>query len=765
MAFDRQAALAAGYSEAEIDEYLSSQQAAPVQPQPAPAPQATGGFDVEGARTAGYTDAEIQSHLSGRQTPVSAQEAPTPRYLKQNEVEFELNQMFRAGASSQDVMQFLDVVRNPDNDQPWAAATPKGRETLQRSVEAGVAYRRSGGNENIPFVVERVGADGLPSSDLGSYARGIGDALSFNSLDELQAALASGRVSGPEYEQAWAEQQQRRAADNPDFRGAGKAVGTGISMVVPGIGMGRAGALGARLSAARGAAVPAQQTARILGEAAAGGLAGAAYTGAGQYGANAPGEGFAGVPEAAMVGGVLGAGVPLAGAAIAPVSRALGIGAKEASAEAIERVAGPEELLAAAEEFRRRTGRAPSLIDIMPEGRQGEIARGLYSSPEAQRRVVQRAQDVQASLPEELAGRIATTPNVSPTAIVPTPQAGAGPIAGSRDIRGPVALRREVSDRGKREYGAFETVVVQPNAADKMLLEEALANSGMAGPRMADIRERLSRGGLTAGDLTKIRSRLGARERSRPNEGYADYRDSVDDILERFVPEAAEARRNFNLGMETVEGAIRGRQISRTTAGSVDVPERLAGMTDQQRRGAAVGARSGLFQRATESPRAALQLANDLEQSPAFRNNLRQALGDEEADTLIAHAETTKRAIDNVLAMAGKNPQNAGSIMDDSRELVDALVAAGRGAGTSMVSRIIMDAARGVGAGVKAANTLAADILDPSKRDEVIKLLEARKNGKMRLRQELQSAVITVGSAAGTEPDLPDPMYQIGNEQ
>jgi len=63
MAFDRDAARAAGYSDAEIEAFLKQQgEPAPVNAAPAAAP-AVSGFDRDAARAAGYTDQEIEQFL------------------------------------------------------------------------------------------------------------------------------------------------------------------------------------------------------------------------------------------------------------------------------------------------------------------------------------------------------------------------------------------------------------------------------------------------------------------------------------------------------------------------------------------------------------------------------------------------------------------------------------------------------------------------------------------------------------------------------
>ena len=62
MAFDREAARAAGYSDAEIEAYLR-QQGEPAPASAAPAATSAAGFDREAARAAGYSDAEIDQFL------------------------------------------------------------------------------------------------------------------------------------------------------------------------------------------------------------------------------------------------------------------------------------------------------------------------------------------------------------------------------------------------------------------------------------------------------------------------------------------------------------------------------------------------------------------------------------------------------------------------------------------------------------------------------------------------------------------------------
>ena len=77
MAFDRQAAKAAGYSDQEIDNYLRSSSVAPAAPVAAPQPvSAAPTLDREAARKAGYTDQEINDYLRAQQPQPMAPPAP-----------------------------------------------------------------------------------------------------------------------------------------------------------------------------------------------------------------------------------------------------------------------------------------------------------------------------------------------------------------------------------------------------------------------------------------------------------------------------------------------------------------------------------------------------------------------------------------------------------------------------------------------------------------------------------------------------------------
>lgn len=82
MAFDRDAAKAAGYTDAEIQAYLQQQaQPAPAGAVTEPAPAASG-FDREAARAAGYTDAEIEQFLkSGTESVAGTYDASEPTLL------------------------------------------------------------------------------------------------------------------------------------------------------------------------------------------------------------------------------------------------------------------------------------------------------------------------------------------------------------------------------------------------------------------------------------------------------------------------------------------------------------------------------------------------------------------------------------------------------------------------------------------------------------------------------------------------------------
>lgn len=74
MAFDVQGALNAGYTQAEIDQYLANESKSSSAPDESPKVQ-SGGFDVQGALDAGYTQAEIDAFMAQEKPPLAKSES------------------------------------------------------------------------------------------------------------------------------------------------------------------------------------------------------------------------------------------------------------------------------------------------------------------------------------------------------------------------------------------------------------------------------------------------------------------------------------------------------------------------------------------------------------------------------------------------------------------------------------------------------------------------------------------------------------------
>lgn len=230
MPFDRQAAKASGYTDAEIDAYLADQ---PVGGGPAagkPLQVTVGGksFDRQAAKAFGYTDAEIDGYLAGRvgmnAPAVSAVDVPASAF---------------AGSAQ----------------PPQAPLEDTGINRLKAGSRAAV------------------------------------DALSMNFADEAYAALQAGAISGPEYERILEEERvirQQEEAAFPGSRTIGTVVGALGSMALPGGALmqtanrarqfGIATGLGAGMTAlsGAGAARPGERTENLAADAVLGGVAGAA---------------------------------------------------------------------------------------------------------------------------------------------------------------------------------------------------------------------------------------------------------------------------------------------------------------------------------------------------------------------------------------------------------------------------------------------------------------------------------------------------------
>jgi hypothetical protein len=178
--------------------------------------------------------------------------------------------------------------------------------------------------------------------------------------------------------------------------------------------------------------------------------------------------------------------------------------------------------------------------------------------------------------------------------------------------------------------------------------------------------------------------------------------------------------------------------------------------TEPGREGAALGARSGLFEQAVESPNQSYALARRLEQDPGLQARLRQALLPGEADALIAFATQQKRGVDAIASLASIPQDKIETLLDSTEEMTDAVVAAGLGAGGAFNAGLINGILARTNIGRGAANKLAEDLLNPGRRERVIELLERAGLPRTGLREIVQSAFIATGVAISTADREPE---------
>jgi hypothetical protein len=714
------------------------------------------------AAPAGGQDFDALAAETGGQVASPTPAPPPPRRMAPNEFAFEVEQALRRGEDPAQVQAKFSGVIDARTGGLIRLREPK-------QLTAAADYYRRGGAEGLQWHHETLGPDGTPSTDVGSYARGIADEATLKFADEIEAFVETGSFYGKEFDAALVRRQQRRMADNPDFRAAGQFVGTGLTMAAPG------GAL------SRVAGLPAQML--------VGAGAGAGMTALAGIGAAEQGNRFETVGEDIAVGGLTGAAAPVVVGTGRKLVQMFGPGdaINQTAANDILQGAGldPAELRRRAEAYFQATGQGARTTDLLTPDEAKRFTGPLSRSEAARDRVMGELETARITLPTAMQGGVA----VGPT--------------GPREIRGPESILQATRARGDREFGAFRDTPVEltdadvqfmadtviPNApvsrivdarvAEPLRTRAAAANelqalatkieSGNAArarmtptelqntlARITELKARLDDPvEVVAGDLDIYRRSLGKRARAKPGEGYKEAKEDLEDLIANQIPAARKAIENYARGKQVAEGAEFGR-TALASRGAVDFPEQFRGLTEPGREGAALGARSGLFEQAVESPNQSYALARRLEQDPGLQARLRQALLPGEADALIAFATQQKRGVDAIASLASIPQDKIETLLDSTEEMTDAVVAAGLGAGGAFNAGIINGILARTNIGRGAANKLAEDLLNPGRRERVIELLERAGLPRTGLREIVQSAFIATGVAISTADREPE---------
>lgn len=181
---------------------------------------------------------------------------------------------------------------------------------------------------NQPQAFTSVLGPGVPYSGVAESARAVGQGLTFGFLDELEAAVRTGAISGPEYERQrnlLREQQKQFGQDSPIVK---TGLEIGGSLIAP---LGIAKQIG-RLAPATQSSIIGET---LLGQAGRGTAVGAATGAASGYGFAEKDAGSEAIVSG-IFGGLLGGAVPIvvdkAGTLIKNVLNSAGIGDQQTAA-------------------------------------------------------------------------------------------------------------------------------------------------------------------------------------------------------------------------------------------------------------------------------------------------------------------------------------------------------------------------------------------------------------------------------------------------
>lgn len=614
-----------------------------------------------------------------------------------NSFEFEANlsEMLRRGASAEQASAWAQAVGRPIVNQ---------RE-LQQAVEA----YRSGYTGPVSEYQRGDATIGLQS--VGAAFRGASDAGLLNFADEATALVRSAFDPNMTYEQAWEAEQASRALDNAGARGIGQIAGVLATAPV---------SLGARLLQAP---TLTGQTLR------AGALGGATNTVAG-VGAAPMGDRFQTAGTDFLIGSGGGAAAPLvirAGqAAGGMVRNFLPGGADRQAAEALSELQiSPEVLRQRAAEFTRINGRGPRLAEILDPSEAARLQRNLAPSDEAAARAVTEAEAETRGLPTAVSQRVAQ----------------GGPI------EGPEAAALRTRQQGDVDFTAIRDVQAPLGPNAQIYLKESVIPSADLSPLGREQAEMaVDNGTISLGLLDIMRKGLRARDAKNPGEGYAKIAEELEQFMTEIDPRAAEAVDRYARNAVRSEAVELGQKAVRPTEG-VNFPEQVAAMrysgpnatrdvSGEITEGLSLGARSAAYRDALANPASAYRLIRQLDESPALAQDLRLALGDDEANRLIEFAQTQRRAVDSLSALSGVPANQVASQLDDAKALIDTVVAGGRGAGGAMVSGMAQRFARQLGLGQGPARRLAEKLFEPGQFEATMRALERRSGRKDRGRIE-----------------------------
>lgn len=353
-----------------------------------------------------------------------------------------------------------------------------------------------------------------------------------------------------------------------------------------------------------------------------------------------------------------------------------------------------EEIEDASAAFRQRTGREPTVFEVLPDGDRQAVERLLKKMPDASReRATTLVRERVRAMPGELAGR---------TDEITAPQQRfmardlARELAESRGATAPTAAelalaRQAVTNPTRMEelrntvnrntMAPFDNQPVVQSVDDLVPVAPQNQNGNIvmvetdpdisAMIRRAAGTLRLTNGAVTGQNMTNLRAALQDIADRGGNEGLIAQSAiaHLDDVLTHQAPDIADAAARMRASNTANKTRMQAEAEGRRTRTQADVPvdTRLAGWrsdaaysTPEGAAGRAAGQRAALMNDFGGKPAQAIGRADEIAESPdvqnAIRGNLGTGAGDEIADMAAAQTESFRRLARLRQPQAGESP-------------------------------------------------------------------------------------------------------------
>ena len=410
----------------------------------------------------------------------------------------------------------------------------------------------------------------------------------------------------------------------------------------------------------------------------------------------------------AILGPAVGSATRVGGAGIGVVRSALDRN-KDAGFKALARAlnkegkrVSPTELKARATEFKRVTGRNPTVTEIVGERGGQDILETVQSGSRATERLLSSAEQQGQALQGNLAGRI---------------RDGRAVPAVTKLER----LRKVAADNAMGKIGK-RTVTFDADSVDE-LLKDVDIRRALPSDAQDVLQQLVDTGGEVpvqlVDDMRQIFRARGNKAGGVPRK-FREFADSLVEGAADQVPEYGRFLASFGRRSEGIKGAEAGRKL--VTGEATDAAEDLIQNASAPFVGGArTGVRAELINQASRSPRSAAGVAQSLAEDAGLERRL-QTVDPKEAGRLRELGQTETQGLRNIAAtVRGAKVKSASQEDFDAAKtaLETAILASGRASGafqaslgTKLVQRFRVPPT--------AALRLAEALTDPNRTDEAI---------------------------------------------